>query len=215
MKTVHLVRHGESEGNVGGKWQTEESSLTQNGREQASLLANRLATYPFDVILSSKMKRAMQTADIIADHIKVPIESTVLLNERRRPTEQLGIEKNNPEALLAEMEIKTRFDEENFRFSDEENFSDLKYRVQNFFHFLKDRKENNILVVTHEIFMRMIAAYIAHGEDITSEEGKQFFRTFHANNTGMSIIRENQGDNKSSWDLLTWNDYSHLININT
>lgn len=215
MKTVYFVRHGESEGNVGEKWQTESAALTLNGREQTSLLGSRLVSYPVDVIISSTMKRAIQTADIISDHIKVPIETTDLLNERRRPSEQLGVEKEDVDAVYAEIEMKEHFNDVEFRFSDEENFCDLKKRVEDFFSFLEARKEEHILVVTHEIFLRMIAAHIAHGQDMTGEEGKQFFRTFHMSNTGITTISKNEGDNRSSWDLLTWNDYSHLANINT
>ena len=212
MKTVFFVRHGESEGNVGDVWQDENAVLTEHGRNQAGLLASRLVSTPLDIIISSDMRRALQTADIVADHIKREVLHSPLFNERRRPTEQLGNLKSDEVAKEAEILIKTYFNEPEFRYSDEENFCDLKVRARELMKYLEEREEEHILVVTHGIILRIILAYIALGADLTAEEGKQFFRTFHMNNTGITTIRENKGDNKSTWDLLTWNDYSHLIN---
>ena len=103
MKTIHFVRHGESEGNVGEVWQNESALLTEHGREQAVLLARRLVSTPIDVIISSDMKRALQTADIIADHIKREVLHSPLFNERRRPSEQLGNLKSDEVSQEAEL----------------------------------------------------------------------------------------------------------------
>lgn len=213
MKTVYFVRHGESEGNAGDRWQDGQAVLTPNGREQAALAANSFMSRPVDVIISSTMKRAMQTANIIADRIKKTIETSDLFSERRRPTEQLGVKKNDPKAKRAGREIIENFDEPGFRFSDEENFDDLKQRAKKLLQFLEKRKEKNILVITHGFFMRIIMGYIAMGDSLNGEEAQQFIRTFHMANTGITTISRNEGDNNSTWDLQTWNDHSHLINI--
>ncbi len=213
MKTVYFVRHGESEGNVGELWQDADARLTEHGRAQAGLLGDRLISFPIEIIIASDMRRALETADIVADRIKCSIEHSALFNERRRPSEQLGKLKTDEVAEEAELLIKTYFNKPAFRYSDEENFCDLKDRAKELIGFLEKRNEKHILVVTHAIIMRIILAYIALGHDLTAEEGKQFFRTFHMENTGITTILQNEGDNKSSWDLLTWNDYSHISNI--
>lgn len=214
-KTVYFVRHGESEGNVGDKWQDHTAHLTPNGREQAALVGGRFVSYPIDIILSSSMARAVETADIIADRIKKPIETSDLFIERRRPKEQLGVDKKDPKAVYAEKTIISHFDEPGFRFSDEENFDDLKKRALELLDFLAGRPEQNILVIGHGFFMRIVIGVIAMGETLTPKEGEQYIRTFHMRNTGVTIIQRNEGDNKSTWDLCSWNDYSHLVNINS
>ena len=214
MKTVYFVRHGESEGNVGDIRQDGTFPLTQNGREQAAIVADRLTTYPIDVILSSSMKRAMQTADIIADRIKKPIERSDLLAERRRPSEQLGASKDTIKAAEIDTAIRENFNVPDFRFSDEENFEDLNRRAHTLLQELAERPENCILVVTHDFFMRMVIGHLTMAENFTPLEGQQFIRTFHMHNTGITTIRRNKRDNLSAWDLLTWNDCSHLSNIN-
>jgi len=62
---ILVLRHGESEWNVRGKWQGQaDPPLTDTGREQAWAAAAKLGT--FDVIASSDLQRARETAEIVA-----------------------------------------------------------------------------------------------------------------------------------------------------
>jgi len=63
-----LVRHGQSEWNAVGKMQGHaDSPLTAQGRRQARNAASRLGM--FDLIVSSDLQRAAETATIIADEL--------------------------------------------------------------------------------------------------------------------------------------------------
>jgi broad specificity phosphatase PhoE len=62
---IILVRHGESVNNKAGII-AGDSPLTDKGREQARLTRKALAGLKFDVIYSSDLKRAVETAQIIA-----------------------------------------------------------------------------------------------------------------------------------------------------
>lgn len=73
---LYIIRHGESQGNVG--LNIENPELTDLGKKQAELLALRLRNIKFDAILSSPLKRAVQTATPLAELQKTPI--TVLEN---------------------------------------------------------------------------------------------------------------------------------------
>ena len=60
-----VLRHGQSEWNAARRWQGQaDIDLTDLGREQARRAAERLTG--FAVIASSDMKRARETASIIA-----------------------------------------------------------------------------------------------------------------------------------------------------
>ncbi len=62
-----LVRHGESEGNAAGVLQgVLDFGLTQRGRLQAKALAGRLKSEPIDRLIASPLRRAADTANIIA-----------------------------------------------------------------------------------------------------------------------------------------------------
>lgn len=68
MKTkLLLIRHGETNWNKMGKFQgTIDIELTEEGRQQATLLNKRLKD-KFDCIYASPLKRAKETAKILAD----------------------------------------------------------------------------------------------------------------------------------------------------
>ncbi len=68
--TLLLLRHGESEGNVARVVQGQLShyALTPLGREQAEAAGRRLAGLEIDALYSSHLRRARETADIVAAH---------------------------------------------------------------------------------------------------------------------------------------------------
>jgi broad specificity phosphatase PhoE len=74
-KRIYLIRHGQSEANAEGRIQGWfDSPLNGLGRRQAHCLARRLSTEsPFFAIFSSPLRRAAETAEIIADHLNCPI----------------------------------------------------------------------------------------------------------------------------------------------
>lgn len=80
---IILCRHGESEGNLarrfGGHGPT---PLTERGRAQARAAARVLAGTGVDVLYSSDLPRAMQTAAPIAEAAGVPVQLTPALRER-------------------------------------------------------------------------------------------------------------------------------------
>ena len=67
--TLYLVRHGETDANVSGIWQgSTDSPLNERGLAQARALARRVAReqLPISVIYSSPLRRARQTAEMVA-----------------------------------------------------------------------------------------------------------------------------------------------------
>ncbi len=68
---IVLIRHGESAANHSQRWQGQgDSPLTEQGRRQAAALAARLGPDPFDLVVSSDLVRAADTAKALG----VPVE---------------------------------------------------------------------------------------------------------------------------------------------
>ncbi len=80
-KRVFLVRHGETAWNAEMRWQGHiDLPLNEAGRAQAEALSERLSSAGIEVILSSDLVRARQTAEILAR----PHGAAVHLSDRLR-----------------------------------------------------------------------------------------------------------------------------------
>jgi broad specificity phosphatase PhoE len=82
--TLLLVRHGQSEWNVEGRMQgqTPQVALTALGHEQAAAAAERLAARRPGALLSSDLRRAVQTAEHCARATGLPLTTTPALREQ-------------------------------------------------------------------------------------------------------------------------------------
>lgn len=64
---ILLIRHGESTWNAEGRWQGQgDPPLSARGRAQAEALADTFATHGIEILISSDLLRAQQTAQILA-----------------------------------------------------------------------------------------------------------------------------------------------------
>jgi len=77
-----LIRHGETEWNVEGRYQGQaDPPLNQRGLAQAHQLAQKLRGVGLDVLYSSPLRRALQTAQILAEALDVPLHTEPRLME--------------------------------------------------------------------------------------------------------------------------------------
>jgi broad specificity phosphatase PhoE len=86
MYEITFLRHGESTGNAEGYFQgqSDEYPLLEKGKEQSRALAARWKgeKISFDKIISSPLLRAKETAEIIVDILKCPLEFDPIWMER-------------------------------------------------------------------------------------------------------------------------------------
>lgn len=209
MKKIYLIRHGESDGNVGPNRQDASTPLSEKGREQARFAAKRFAKIPVDVIISSTMLRAHDTAEIIASEVSKEIKSSDLFAEMRFASEVLCKPKNSPESIKFFKEVNENFTKPGWRYMDAENFDDLKARGLAALDYLKNLPEENILVVMHGAFMRILMSCVMFGEKLSAHECQSFWRTLTMENTGISCIIYNEKSSRP-WGIWIWNDHAHL-----
>ena len=82
MTTILLARHGETDWNRQGRFQGQaDPPLNEQGRAQAQDLARRLADVPVDAVYSSDLRRAHETALIVAEPHGVPVVTDAGLRE--------------------------------------------------------------------------------------------------------------------------------------
>jgi broad specificity phosphatase PhoE len=82
--TLLLVRHGQSEWNAAGRMQgqTAHVPLTALGHEQAAAAARALAALSPGALVSSDLRRAVQTAEHCARATGLPVTTTPALREQ-------------------------------------------------------------------------------------------------------------------------------------
>ena len=74
MPTILLVRHGETDWNRSGQIMGEQPvPLNRHGEAQAKRLASFLKSRPIHALYSSPVVRALQTAEILASMLQVPL----------------------------------------------------------------------------------------------------------------------------------------------
>ena len=82
MTRIHLVRHGETDWNRELRWQGHsDPPLNERGRDQARRLAGTLGTTPFAAVYSSDLRRASETAEIVAAPLALPVRVDPALRE--------------------------------------------------------------------------------------------------------------------------------------
>ena len=72
MSKIYIVRHGQDEDNANGLLNGHrDKELTALGRQQAKVIAGKLKGDGIDVIYTSPLKRAYETAEIIAKELQI------------------------------------------------------------------------------------------------------------------------------------------------
>jgi len=80
MSEIIIVRHGETEWNVAEVFRGRiDVELNQTGIRQAELLGQYLSKSKIEAVYSSPLKRALRTAEAIAGHHRLEVETTPAL----------------------------------------------------------------------------------------------------------------------------------------
>ncbi|HEY1037695.1 MAG TPA: histidine phosphatase family protein [Candidatus Paceibacterota bacterium] len=221
-KIFYMVRHGESWLNAAHVRQGPEGSLSDNGRMQAKATGERLKKVSFDAILVSPYQRTKETAETIIAELKHkrPMEFVDLLTERRNPSEIVNRNADDPEVKRIVDLIDRSFHDDSYRYSDEENFTDLKQRAKDLLAYLETRPEKKLLLVTHSIFLKMVAAYLVKGDKLTAKQYNLLSYLNTSSNASITVCEYNSGwlgDGKlgrffypieGRWKLIAWDDYT-------
>lgn len=211
MKTIYLVRHGESDINVSDTYLDDLSPpLTRLGIQQSQYLAERAKRLTFETLIASPFERTKRTAEMIAEKTGHTIEFNGLFGERTLPAALVGISKSDPDAkALADAAFRSSENGEQ-KVEGTETFFEMKARAKEALTFLEGRPEKSMLVVGHGYFTRVLIAYMWYGDALTPKEFAPLVWGMRTRNTGISVLRFDPTDTHRPWWLLVWNDHAHL-----
>jgi broad specificity phosphatase PhoE len=156
--TVIVVRHGQTEWNLEGRWQGRlDSPLTALGREQAERVRELLADYPIDAAYSSDAGRAQATAAIILRGRGVDVVAHPAVRER-----DYGVYEGLTAAEIEVRYPRTRFHDvggsrESWAPPSGETMSDVRERVRKFLlELAANHAGQTVLLATHSGIVRAV-----------------------------------------------------------
>lgn len=212
-KRIYFVRHGETVLNAAHIRQDDKGGLTDSGREQAKATGIRLSKMHIEHMYVSPYERTTETAGIINEFVHVPFTYTKLLTERKNPTEIIGKKYDDLEVEKIINQIDLANHDQNFRYSDEENFTDLQKRAQKLLRYLSFRPHKTIVCVTHGIFLKMVLAHIVYGKKLTPLVHATLTYLTTVNNAGITLVTYNPWNfflGKKKWNIVVFNDVSKV-----
>ena len=198
--TILLVRHGQTESNITGYfmgWSDED--MSDSGYAQAQKLASRLAHLPIASVYTSPLKRAHNTALIVAKahNVKPKISDNLI---EIQVGDWQGLHRDEISQRWPELWQQLRTDPSEVTMPNGESLRQVTERaVRAFETVVRANQDKQALIVTHDIIIRVL---VAHALGVPNS----IYRRFEINNASLSLIRV---DN-SNPHLITLNDTSHL-----
>lgn len=200
---LYLIRHGQTEWNLEGRWQGQlNSALTPLGEAQAKAVGQRMKHVPFDVLYSSDLDRTMNTAKAIAAVTGHEILSDVRLRERKGGLME-GHTLGEARAKFPEhFEVELHQRSADFAFPGGESENQLRDRGIEVLTDLAQRHAGErIVAVSHGAILNTFLRHILGTEPSSWR--------FRLNNCGLSIVTYG-AFHDSSWMVNTINEMGYL-----
>ncbi|MEL6658494.1 MAG: histidine phosphatase family protein [Bacteroidota bacterium] len=200
-KTVYILRHGQTDFNLKGIVQGGgvDTSLNETGRKQAQAFHNAYADLPFEVVLSSTLKRTRETI--------LPFINQGLPWEQHPEINEMGWgdhegKKSTPESHQEYKAVINAWGQGNYdaAMPNGETAAQLGERLQQFVQHLRQREEQLILVCSHGRAMRGLMC-VLEGTPLSK------MNNYSHSNTGLWIAEQIT----SGFRLKLRNDTTHLL----
>ncbi len=158
IQTMILVRHGETDWNREERFQGQlDIKLNEAGRSQAEMLKRELAKFDFDAVYSSPLRRALETAQIIARDI--PVRCDPRLTEIHHGSWQGKTKRDIAEQWPDEWN-RSNTEPQLFTPPGGESAADVRARVENF---LQTIQGKTILCVSHGVVIQTFLSIVSGG----------------------------------------------------
>lgn len=166
IKKIFFIRHGQTDHNSARVFQSDTVGLNDYGVAQAKSVASKLVN--IEVVISSPLLRAQETAKIIAEKSNSSGETTDLLTEFKNPPNIRGKSYDDPDtANIYNGWCSGLLETKSYGLSDTENYYDLIIRAKKVLVYLTKREEDSIVAVTHSELIRAVLACVLIGDNIT------------------------------------------------
>lgn len=158
-----IVRHGESilnEKRCHQGWILR-NPLTDKGKLQAEEAARKLEDQKIEILYSSPLLRTRQTAQVVADRLRLPVLFSLRLKDYRRSKKHEGLHITEysilPDYLLWKQTTEV---DKSFSLPEGESLDNFNKRVVNYAKWLDKRfQHKNIVIITHDGVAQYLIRY--------------------------------------------------------
>ena len=134
--------------------------LYKKGIEQAKKLADIVKKHNIDIILSSPLKRAIETSQIVADKNDITLQVVELLIEQNYGIYE-GVDRKNDNFLANKRNFA-------YKYPNGESMMQVAYRIYGLIDKIKEQYQGkNILIISHGGICRIIRTYFI---DMSNDE---------------------------------------------
>jgi broad specificity phosphatase PhoE len=205
----YFVRHGRTLLNEQGIKQGADGALAEVGKAQARELGSQLLPTHIQHIYTSPYERARETAEIIRTTLHKGVTVTSLLAERRNASEVIGKSTEDKEVARIVSLTDLRFHDDDYRFSDEENFEELAKRARKCLRYLEAQPYTRTCIVTHHAILHMMLSAMLLGRQLTAVNYVKLSFFNPAANGGITVCvyhpwRAFFGG--KGWEILSYNE---------
>lgn len=201
---ITFLRHGESVGNAEARWQGQaEFPLTERGRAQANALAKRWKKegMQFDLVISSPLERAKETAETVASALNLRVEFDPLWLERDNG-EFSGLTAHEVRQNFSHPDFTTPYDPVG---TDGEGDWELFLRAGQALHELLKREPARYLIVSHGGLLNQVMHAIVGIVPQANNSGTRF----RFENTAFAQLT--YFPHQHRWAIDKLNDHTHWL----
>mgnify|MGYP003393529958 FL=1 len=173
---------------------------------QASKLAQHFKNIPVDVIISSRMVRAEQTARIVAHAKEKKVELWDGIHEVVRPTTIWGRSKHEPEVAAIMQAVYAAMDTD-ARVLDEETYSEFRQRGISFVRRLENLRVRVAFAVSHGHIIRMGTAVMQYGDNVTAAQFREVEKKALENTSITTCVFDRKS---KEWKIENWEVLDHF-----
>lgn len=199
VKRIILIRPGETDWNRDGRWQGWVAApLNEHGRRQAEALAKFIRNIGMSALYSSDLRRAVETAELLAERLGFEPVYDARLRERNIGAWQ-GLTLKEMRDWYPDEYEQLLADVDRFRIPGGESRAEVRARMMAAFDdFLKQNDGETVGIITHTTAIRALLSELIPDCDPNSVE---------VNNTSVTTLVRGEAN---QWQLVAANDVMHL-----